>query len=551
VWLLLPEHGLLGLLLVPVIIALPTALASAAGIVRKPAEMPWRLHLNGQVAQCGRQAGQVSLVIAFLPHDAWLSLDAITRTLYRLLISHKRLLEWQTSSETEKTTVTRLAGMYAAMWFAPAAALGMAAFLWQVGSPQLPWVSPILAAWGAAPWIAWWISRTHAPATPNLTENQRVFLRHTARKTWSFFETFVTEEENWLPPDNFQEIPEPVIASRTSPTNMGMALLSNLAARDFGYLTGGGLIQRTRDALDTMGRMQRNRGHFFNWYDTRTLEPLHPVYISSVDSGNLAGHLLTLGAGLRGLADEPVCPAGVLEGPRDTAAVLAGMAGPNATLAQIEQQLKQTPATQGIVHDILETATHQAARLAAALENEEGAAAGWSLKLKHDCERHLREIEFLMPWLASPTAGAPIPQLARLEIKARIQHLQDGEAAAQMEQQLARLENFPTLREIAGLDDSTTNLTRDLAQARERARHRIAELEELAACCDEMAAMDFTFLYDHALRPAGLGGALCSYVAIALGQVPQDHWFSLGRLLVAAHSAIRSSFRGAARCSNT
>jgi cyclic beta-1,2-glucan synthetase len=555
VWLLLPEHCLLGLLLVPVIIALPTALASAAGIVRKPAEMPWRLHLNGQVAHCGRQAGQVALVIAFLPHDAWLSLDAIMRTLYRLMISHKRLLEWQTSSETEKTTVTHLAGMYAAMWSAPAAALGVAAFLWQVGSPQLPWVSPILAAWGAAPWISWWISRTHAPATPNLTENQRVFLRRTARKTWSFFETFVTEEENWLPPDNFQEIPVPVIASRTSPTNMGMALLSNLAARDFGYLTTGGLIQRTRDTLDTMRRMDRDRGHFYNWYDTRTLQPLHPVYISSVDSGNLAGHLLTLGAGLRGLADEPVCPAGVLEGPRDTAAVLADLTGSNAQLAQIEAQLRQTPVTQGIVHDILETATRLAARLAETLQNGEGAAAGWGLKLKHGCERHLQEIEFLMPWLASPTAGAPIPQLARLEIKARVQHLPNGDAAAIMEQQLARLENFPTLREISELDDSTTGLTRELAEARERARHRITELEELAACCDEMAAMDFTFLYDHA-RDLFITGfnvsevrndsgyydllaseaRLCSYVAIALGQVPQDHWFSMSRLLVAAHS---------------
>jgi len=555
VWLLLPEHCLLGLLLVPVIIALPTALASAAGIVRKPAEMPWRLHLNGQVAHCGRQAGQVALVIAFLPHDAWLSLDAIMRTLYRLMISHKRLLEWQTSSETEKTTVTHLAGMYAAMWSAPAAALGVAAFLWQVGSPQLPWVSPILAAWGAAPWISWWISRTHAPATPNLTENQRVFLRRTARKTWSFFETFVTEEENWLPPDNFQEIPVPVIASRTSPTNMGMALLSNLAARDFGYLTTGGLIQRTRDTLDTMRRMDRDRGHFYNWYDTRTLQPLHPVYISSVDSGNLAGHLLTLGAGLRGLADEPVCPAGVLEGPRDTAAVLADLTGSNAQLAQIEAQLRQTPVTQGIVHDILETATQLAARLAETLQNGEGAAAGWGLKLKHGCERHLQEIEFLMPWLASPTAGAPIPQLARLEIKARVQHLPNGDAAAIMEQQLARLENFPTLREISELDDSTTGLTRELAEARERARHRITELEELAACCDEMAAMDFTFLYDHA-RDLFITGfnvsevrndsgyydllaseaRLCSYVAIALGQVPQDHWFSMSRLLVAAHS---------------
>ncbi len=543
VWLLLPEHGLLALLLVPAVIALPTALSSAAGIVRKPAEMPWRLHLRGQIAQCGRQAGQVFLIIAFLPHEAWLGLDAIARTLYRLWVSHRRLLEWRTSSETEKTAVTHLAGMYAAMWAAPAAALAVAAWLWLVGSPQLPWASPILAAWFAAPGIAWWISRTHVRAMPDLTENQRLFLRSTARKTWSFFEKFVTEEENWLPPDNFQEIPVPVIAQRTSPTNMGMALLSNLAARDFGYLTTGGLIQRTRDTFDTMRRMPRERGHFYNWYDTRTLRPLHPVYISSVDSGNLAGHLLTLGAGLRGLVDEPVCPAGALDGPRDTAAVLADLTGPNTTLAQIQAQLRQVPASQRVAYELLENVAHQASRLAVSLQNGESRAAGWSLKLKHDCESHLREIEFLMPWLAS-----------RMEIKASVQQLHDADAAI-MKEQLARIDHFPTLRDIACLDDATTGLMPDLAEARERACRRIADLEELAACCDEMAAMDFTFLYDHS-RDLFITGfnvsecrndagyydllaseaRLCSYVAIALGQVPQDHWFSMSRLLVAAHS---------------
>ena len=132
------------------------------------------------------------------------------------------------------------------------------------------------------------------------------FLRRTARKTWHFFETFVTAQENWLPPDNFQEEPVPVVASRTSPTNMGLALLANLAACDFGYLSVGQLMRRTQDALATMQRLERHRGHFFNWYDTRTLKPLLPLYVSSVDSGNLAGHLLTLGPGLAELAAQPI-----------------------------------------------------------------------------------------------------------------------------------------------------------------------------------------------------------------------------------------------------
>ena len=120
----------------------------------------------------------------------------------------------------------------------------------------------------------------------------------------NFFDTFVCPLENWLPPDNFQEIPAPTIARRTSPTNLGLALLANLAARDFGYLSLAGLIQRTQATLATMQRLERHRGHFYNWYETRTLKPLLPLYVSSVDSGNLAGHLLTLAAGLREQAEE-------------------------------------------------------------------------------------------------------------------------------------------------------------------------------------------------------------------------------------------------------
>jgi cyclic beta-1,2-glucan synthetase len=165
------------------------------------------------------------------------------------------------------------------------------------------------------------------------------FLRVTARRTWHYFETFVTAQENWLPPDNFQEVPSAVIATRTSPTNMGLALLANLAARDFGYLSVGRLIQRTQDSFATMQRLERHRGHFYNWYETRTLQPLQPLYVSSVDSGNLAGHLLTLARGLRELADEPIFTPQIFAGLRDTLSVLRGLAGANVKLAQLDAEL--------------------------------------------------------------------------------------------------------------------------------------------------------------------------------------------------------------------
>jgi cyclic beta-1,2-glucan synthetase len=125
----------------------------------------------------------------------------------------------------------------------------------------------------------------------NLTKKQTQFLRQLSRKTWRYFETYVTEDENWLPPDNVQMNPHEVIAPRTSPTNIGMALLADLAAQDFGYISVGCLLDRTRKTFGTMARMERYRGHLFNWYDTRTLLPLAPQYVSTVDSGNLAGQL--------------------------------------------------------------------------------------------------------------------------------------------------------------------------------------------------------------------------------------------------------------------
>ncbi len=151
-----------------------------------------------------------------------------------------------------------------------------------------------------------------------LTDPQLLFLRKLSCKTWAFFETFVSKDDNWLPPDNFQEHPVAVVAHRTSPTNMGLALLANLSAYDFGYISAGKLIERSALALHTMEGLERYHGHFYNWYNTQSLEPLYPLYISSVDSGNLAGHLLTLRNGLCGLADEPVLSKRWLDSLKDT-----------------------------------------------------------------------------------------------------------------------------------------------------------------------------------------------------------------------------------------
>ena len=557
-WLVAPELGGVGPVLVLTIIALPGALAAFVNALRKPANLPWAMHLQATAGSCARQAGQIFLTLTFLPYDAFISLDAIGRTLLRLLVTHKRLLEWQTSSESERTRRADLAGFYAAMWFAPGLAVATGLALAMRQPAQLVFAAPLLTIWFAAPWIAWWISKPIESVRPDLTAEQLVFLRRTARKTWYFFETFVTAQENWLPPDNFQEIPAPTTATRTSPTNIGLALLANLAARDFGYLPVGGLIQRTQDTFATLQRMERYRGHFYNWYETRTTRPLLPLYVSSVDSGNLAGHLLTLGSGLREEADEKIFTPQIFAGLRDTVRVIRELARENAALAALDAELGVTPAGLRAAFHLLESVVKQAADLEAAPGSKGEELKGWLQKLKQNCDEQLADLLFLAPWLRKADGavrnGSPF---------AKIPAGNAVPASNDLAAMMAHLDQSPTLREISLLDQSLSPLltenpgqaefVRCLREASDHARQRLLTLEALAGQSDQMAAMDFTFLFDTARDLFSTGfnvterrydtgfydllaseSRLCSYVAIALGQVPQDHWFSMGRLLVAS-----------------
>jgi hypothetical protein len=164
------------------------------------------MHLRWVAKSFGHQFGQIALTLVFLPYDAYISLDAIGRTLVRLFFTRTRLLEWQTASEAERNARTDLRSFYATMWIEPVLALLTLFYLLLRQPDDLSIVTPILVLWIGAPWIAWWISRPIEPAAPELTPGQLAFLRTIARKTWRFFETFVTAQDNWLP-DNFQNGP--------------------------------------------------------------------------------------------------------------------------------------------------------------------------------------------------------------------------------------------------------------------------------------------------------------------------------------------------------
>ena len=288
VWTLL---GLLPYLLPTLLFVLETSLNAFRGVSVRTLLARSRVDLRSSV-------GQAALLVAFLPHQAFMATDAIVRTQYRLFVSRRHMLEWETAAAADRRLGNDVASLARIM--APAcivALLGAAAIAW-IEPWSLLVAGPILLAWFLSPGIAYLVSLPRSIPEPALTTEERSSLRLLARRTWDFFDAFVVAEDNWLPPDNFQESPRGEVAHRTSPTNIGLYLLSCLAARDFGFLTTAEMAARIKNTFDTLDQLERHQGHWLNWYDTQSLAPLPPAYVSTVDSGNLLACLFAVRQGL-------------------------------------------------------------------------------------------------------------------------------------------------------------------------------------------------------------------------------------------------------------
>ena len=247
------------------------------------------------------------LALAFLPYEVQIAADAIVQTLVRLGITHRGLLRWTTSDQVARRRGDRDArATWQQMVFSSILAIVLVILVALLRPAALAWAAPLLAAWFLAPGIAVWVSQPLPRREVKLDGSQVRELRRLARRTWLFFEQFISPEDQWLPPDHFQEAPLGIVAHRTSPTNIGLALLSALGAYDLGYLEPLTLSTRLISSLDTLEKLERYRGHFLNWYDTRSLDPLQPRYVSTVDSGNLAACLLALRQGCLEVPGNPV-----------------------------------------------------------------------------------------------------------------------------------------------------------------------------------------------------------------------------------------------------
>lgn len=495
-WMLLPSPPGFWTGLVLVILFSPVLFSVVVQLLRKPREQSCSNHFETTSREFARQLAEAGIALSSLPYRAFIHLDAILGSAGRMPFSRRGLLVWHTPKYAHRNRCSTPGDFLRETWISPLLAILASAFLASSSPSELLVSSPILVMWLFFPALAWRISRPLEPDRESLTENQKTYLRRLTRRTWRYFEVFVNEQENWLVPDNFQEVPSPTVASRTSPTNLGMGLLANLAAGDLGYLSTGELLDRTEKTLASMERLERYRGHFYNWYDTRTLKTLLPLYVSSVDSGNLAGALLTLRAGLIELKDQPILPPATIEGLRDTLNLVP------LSEADPLRILLHSPPQDGVASAL--SWLGEFCQIASTLPtgSSDPEHRWWTAALIAQCEAALADFESLV-------AGGQ------------------------------ELDSVPTLQELA-----------DCRSGGEAARDRIRQIDKLAEQCGELAEMDFSFLYDTSRELLAIGynvsdrrldpsfydllaseARLASYLLVAQGHLRQEHWFALGRQL--------------------
>ena len=494
---------------------------------------------------------QIGLTFVFLAHQAFLMADAAIRSIWRVTISKNNMLEWVTAADTDRKFRGELSDYWHKMkkpvLFSAAACLLSAAI-----HPNTWYISLIAAiSWALSPYIAYRTGKPKGKRTFQLSENQILKIRQTARKTWKYFDELVNQNENWLPPDNYQHEPPVGIAHRTSPTNIGLHLMSVLSARDLGYIGTLSTIDKIEHTIRTMNKLDKWNGHFFNWYNTLTLEPLQPMYVSTVDNGNLVGYLITLLQGIEELLKRPLIGKENILGLRDIISVDFGK----------------------------ECVEHQSL-LSMLLESDEVSITEWQMllddlkgqneELDKRIDEYEKEIMLLVPWAKQ----LQIIPTTLLHEKGNYKR-----AAQKLSELLEKLNNSLSIQFIydhyleilRSLSETISFLNRDAIRSPgfTEARNWLKQLEislgksysalkDFHARCrclqkemDKLIRqMDFKLLYDEKKELFAIGmnveeGQLskayydllasearqASFIAIAKGDIPQKHWFKLGRSL--------------------
>ncbi len=510
-------------------VIVPAALPVLAGLLPKRHGISKRSHLRAVGADVALAAAHTGLGFTFLAHQAWLMVDAIVRTLTRLYATRRNLLEWRTAAQAKAShdLDLNLAGFYRQMAGGVAIAAASAVLVLAV-KPGAAWIAaPFVGLWLLSPLVARWVSLPPPEsAAERLSAADVGALRLTARRTWRFFEAFVGPGDHGLPPDNFQDDPSPVVAHRTSPTNIGMYLLATVTARDFGWIGTLEMVERLEATVATIRSLERFRGHLYNWYDTRDLHRLEPAYVSSVDSGNLAGHLLALSNACRQMIDQPL----------PVAAALAG----------IDDAVALTREAAGAIGDDRRTQTLTRRHLDEALELPAGAIVpatpgAWAARLG-ELSAHAQTLSDVAAALTSERGEGAESELVTWAEAARLavsSHMRD----LAFLQPSAQTNAFPT---IAALADPPDRQPGDASPASAMLVRRLQAIADQAQ--QLFRETDFRFLFDPTRKLLSIGfrvrdgtldpsyydllaseARLASFLAIAKGDVAPEHWFRLGR----------------------
>lgn len=548
-WTVLPSSWFWTLSVVAIIF-LPSFIISGWSIIRKPDEITFTHHINNATRAASKGVLQSLFTLICLPYEAYISLDAILRTGWRINFSHKNLLQWNPSNFVQGKPHESVFKSFAVMWVAPLVALATGAVLYYSAYfITLALAMPFLLLWLLSPALVWWQGKPLPASKRKLSFDQKIYLRELARKTWSFFENMVVEGDNWLPPDNFQQFPIPVIAHRTSPTNMGLSLLANLTAHDFGYATTKQLIERTQQTFGSMAKLERYNGHFYNWYDTQTMATLPPRYISTVDSGNLAGHLLTLRQGLIALQNEPVMGRQLVDGVEDTLRLIH-----NHVLTTYE------PAFRKFVNEFEEAKKNAEFLTLHSLDefvkthstHFRSLTEGWAMDVKSDLylwtqslNNQFNDISSEITFWSALLVCQPAPEKFRKHPLGSL--IPSLKVLAESATELTKL----TVEENTAEENEWLEVLQSAcAKVTQLAKDRITALNNLADESFAFADMHYDFLYDKSQHLLAIGyneeehrrdasfydllaseARLSSFVAIAQGKIPQENWFALGRRL--------------------
>lgn len=479
---------------------------------------------------------QIFLIVSFIPYQAFLMMDAILLALFRLIVTRRNLLEWKPSQFVEKSCSNTLKSYIKKMWISPVMSVVVVLLSLDNSLGVLAYTIVIACLWVASPYIAYAVSRDIPKKKYELNYEEKRYLREISRRIYAYYEDFINEENNYLAPDNYQERPYKGVAHRTSPTNMGMGIISEVIAYDLGYITMGEFIDKTERILTKMNDLKKEYGHFFNWYDTRTKEPLWPRYISTVDSGNLLANLWILKKSMEELKENPIIRTKEIMSIKDIYKII-----------DKENHNINIRFASGIT---IEQYTEVLDEIIKKINKDETLNKAINKSNEYsDDSSHVYISEEAVYWINKLVNEAERKRKYYSDMFSDVEELFKESFS----------EGVPTLKEfIKACSDYRKNYGDDfectLASKAAYAESYITKIDKIIKIVDDITqAMDFKFLYDEGrglfsigynVEEKSLGSSyydllasesrIASFVAIAKNDVPKDHWFKLSRAMTNA-----------------